>query len=133
MRIWVILLTIASLLSLPFSGSLAAEHDSRNSSIQSTSAAEHHASSVTSDANDCADSVALSESSEHCCDETASSLDCTKCPPDCGHCVMSDSGSTAALTMQQTFSSAVVASAVVAKNSFYQLLTGQPSPPPIIS
>ncbi len=66
-----------------------------------------------------------------CCDDLS---DCgTKCPADCGHCVMFGHGCSAALnslnlhTPIQAFSSSVLAA------SFYSLLTSKPTPPPIIA
>lgn len=139
MRFWIVFVTICSLLSLPFSGSMAADnihHAGIGNVSAMPSAAEHdlHISDPATDGTEhCPDSAAVTEAIDDCCYETASGPECSDCPPDCGHCAMSDHGSTAALTMQQAYSSAAVMSAVIGHPSFYQLLSGQPTPPPIIS
>lgn len=135
MRFWIVLMTMCSLLSLPFSGSMAADSVHHASMMQSASEHEQHMSAGSSDdAEHCPmTSPAPVEIVHDCCDENVSGTACGSCPPDCGHCVMSDHGSSAALTMQQTHSHAAFTFSVVGKSSFYQLLSGQPTPPPIIS
>jgi hypothetical protein len=138
MRYWIVLLTICSLLSLPFSGSVVANNTRHSEAMQSAPEhhprmSEHNAEHVADDAEHCPMSMPLSEVVDDCCDDTTDTADCGKCPPDCGQCAMSDHGSTAALSMQQTFTPSVVSAAVADKSSFYQRLSGQPTPPPIIS
>lgn len=131
MRYWIVLLTICSLLSLPFSGNLAADSAHHSNAMQSAPENEQHIAA--DDVEDCPMSTPLNEVAEDCCDDTANTAECGKCPPDCGHCAMSDHCSTAALSMQQTLTQAVLSTPVIGIASFYQLLSGQPTPPPIIS
>ncbi|RUO31095.1 hypothetical protein [Aliidiomarina soli] len=138
MRFWIVLMTICSLLSLPFSGSMAADtvHHSNDHSNEMHAMSEHdqhESASATEDGEHCPQSMPVTEVADDCCDDNANGPECGSCPPDCGHCAMSDHGSCAALTMQQTFAQSVINSAVVSTSSFYQLLSGQPTPPPIIS
>lgn len=131
MRFWIVLMTMFSLLSLPFSGSMADDSVHHSSTMQSTPSHDHTGpEAMAEDSEHCPES---DERLEDCCYETAGGVECTNCPPDCGHCVMSDHGSSATLTVQQTFSSPVVLAPVITQTSFYQLLSGQPTPPPIIS
>lgn len=148
MRLWIILMTVCSLLSLPFSGSMAADSAHHSEMMQAAPAhAQHMATSTSgtsesntskttsSEANSsehCPESMPAVEMADDCCDDNSSN-ECGSCPPDCGHCAMSDHGSSAALPMQQTFTPSVVSAPVTGKSSFYQRLSGQPTPPPIIS
>lgn len=134
MRFWIVLMTVCSLLSLPFSGSMASDSVSHGDMMQN---ATEHAHSMPEHAVDeaehCPDSMGMAETLEDCCVDTPDGPECTSCPPDCGHCAMSDHGSSAALTMQQTYTPSVALAPLVSHISFYQLLSGQPTPPPIIS
>lgn len=134
MRFWIILMTVCSLLSLPFSGSMAADSAHHSNAMQSPAEhGEHMSVQASDDAEHCPTSMPPIEMVDDCCEDTINGPECGTCPPDCGHCAMSDHGSTAALPMQQTFTQAVVSTPVVSKSSFYQRLSGQPTPPPIIS
>lgn len=134
MRFWIVLLTICSLFSLPFSGSMADDAVYHSNAMQSASEHAHHMpDQVADDGEHCPVSAEPVEAMEDCCSDTASGPECSNCPPDCGHCAMSDHGSCAALNMQQTYSPSVALAPVVSHITFYQLLSGQPTPPPIIS
>ncbi|RAJ93596.1 hypothetical protein B0I24_1171 [Aliidiomarina maris] len=169
MRLWILFVTMCSLLSLPFSGTLAATdvmHDHRMQVTSVSAQHEHRAESSTKNlvkhsvemsehmASSSQQPTASADDSEHCPSmagnppnsthstgivldqgtaDYCEDMDCTDCPPDCGHCVASGHGSCATLTWQQVATHAVMLSPVVAHTSFYQLLSGQPSPPPIIS
>lgn len=165
MRFWILFVTMCSLLSLPFSGTLAATDVMHDHRMQETSASAHHehgAESSTKHSVEMSQHMASSpqqptasaDDSEHCPSmagnpsnsaqstgivldqgtaDSCEDMDCADCPPDCGHCIGSGHGSCATLTWQQAATHAVMLSPVVANTSFYQLLSGQPSPPPIIS
>ena len=140
MRFWIVLMTICSLLSLPFSGSMAADSAHHTNAMQSApehsqqmAHGHHMPAPAMDDAEHCPVSMPAVEMVHDCCEDTTNGPECGSCPPDCGHCVMSDHGSTAALPMQQTFTHSVVSAPVVSDASFYQRLSGQPTPPPIIS
>lgn len=165
MRFWILFVTMCSLLSLPFSGTLAVtgvmhdhrmqdtsvsvqyEHVAESSTKNSVELREHMASSSQErtgsdgDSEHCPSMAGSPSNNEHsagimldhgtadCCED----MDCSDCPADCGHCVASGHGSCATLTWQNTATSPVMLSPLVADTSFYQLLSGQPTPPPIIS
>lgn len=83
--------------------------------------------------------VEIVESADHtqssmaadCCDNLS---DCgTKCPADCGHCVMFGHGCTAALNNLNIQTPILAFSASALAASFYSLLTSKPTPPPIIA
>ena len=134
MRLWIIVMTVCSLLSLPFSGSMAADSVHHNGTMDATS--DHESKmpmQAVEDAEHCPVNMSSTESFDDCCEDTMNGPECTNCPPDCGHCAMSDHGSTASLSVQQTLAQPAVASPVTRKSSFYQRLSGQPTPPPIIS
>lgn len=134
MRFWIILITVCSLFSLPFSGSMAADTVHDSNAMQFEAGHEQHMSAApTDEAEHCPVGSSATEVVDDCCDDTTNEPECGSCPPDCGHCLMSDHGSTAALTMQQLLTASVVTSRVIGKSSFYQRLSGQPTPPPIIS
>lgn len=66
-----------------------------------------------------------------CCDDAS---DCgTKCPADCGHCVMFGHGCTAALNSLNIQAPILAFSPSALAASFYSLLTSKPTPPPIIA
>lgn len=134
MRFWIVLMTVCSLLSLPFSGSMASDNVNHSNMMQTDADHAHGmAEQRDEDAEHCPDSMEVAEAKEDCCFDSPDGPECTNCPPDCGHCAMSDHGSSAALSMQQTYSPSVALAPLVSHKSFYQLLSGQPTPPPIIS
>ncbi|WP_138984195.1 MULTISPECIES: hypothetical protein [Alishewanella] len=135
--VWFIMTT---LLLLPFSGngSVVMDHDNM-------SAAQVVMPKNASDQDHCEQMAArLAEVRAHyaaaandlaapedCCDEA---LDCASfCGTDCGHCAMSGHGCSAALTAFSWLQAPHFASAMNATPSFYTLLNGQPTPPPIIA
>lgn len=136
MRCWIIVMTICSLLSLPFSGSMAADsaHHSETTHVISTPGhGQHNSAEKTEQVEHCPVSMPTAEMVDDCCEDSMNGPECTSCPPDCGHCAMSDHCSSAALMMQQTITPPALASPVFGNASFYQRLSGQPTPPPIIS
>ncbi|RUO35765.1 hypothetical protein [Aliidiomarina sanyensis] len=140
MRHWVVIITLASLLLLPFSG-----NSTSMPSAQMTAPAHHtmqDAAAETQDAHCEMMAAKLAEIRQQrqatsspvmndCCEDPA---DCfLECSSDCGHCVMSGHGCSAATSAVIGQRPLVAHDRAFSKTSRYSLLLAKVSPPPIIS
>lgn len=161
MRNWFVWFVVGSLFLLPFSGSSATvpAANGMNHHVMASSVVEHepvseHEMVVSEqsiskhcDTENQASKVAAppTENAHHssvdeetaasaladCCDNPT---DCgTKCPSDCGHCVMFGHGCTAALNNLNVQAPILAFLPSTTVTSFYSLLTSKPTPPPIIA
>lgn len=157
MRIWLVIITMCSLLLLPFSGNSSVVPNSHTMAVGVSLATTMPAAQIETEiaeAEHCnlmaamhANKKAASESAEHslieqasakhtaahmdCCEEGA---DCfAQCAADCGHCVGAGHGCSAISAFVQLTSSAVIQASVPFAVSNYSLLFVHPAKPPIIA
>ena len=140
MRFWVLCVTVCSLLLLPFSGSSTVLPDLHSMDNEESIIAS--AAKTIDDAH--CESMAESMAEEHqlqpdqhtkakmdCCDDTPDCL--TKCPADCGHCVSSGHGCSAAAAALEFNHPVVMHDDAVSPLSHYSFILVKTSPPPIIA
>ena len=156
MRLWLLALTLVSLLLLPFAGASASignlwaqsMHGMGTTLISEASAVEHHIdanareSSGDAEYDHCAAMAAAanahaqsndenSQSSASCCDNH--DVCDTECASDCGHCVVSGHGCSAATAGIQILAFAFAQQNIRRSTPTYSLLLVQGTPPPIIA
>lgn len=162
MRIWLVIITMCSLLLLPFSGNSSVLPNSPTMAVGGSLATTMPAAQIETEiaeAEHCnlmaamhANKKAASESAEHSLIEqvpaeqasakhTAAHMDCceegadcfAQCAADCGHCVGAGHGCSAISAFVQLTSSAVIEALVPFAISNYSLLFVHPAKPPIIA
>ncbi|WP_194756400.1 hypothetical protein [Aliidiomarina indica] len=139
MRFLIVIVTVFSLLLLPFSGNSAVMPDAHSMPSQPIVASEL----AVDDAAHCelmaarlaevrqGRSAASAEQATDCCDEMSDCL--TDCSTDCGHCVMSGHGCSAAAAALQLNNPVVMHDSAVSRTSLYSFTLAKATPPPIIT
>lgn len=105
-------------------------HSAHSESVEATESTESMESMESTESAAISSESASNELAQ-CCDDVS---ECgTKCPADCGHCVMFGHGCSAVLSNLNLRTPILSFSPAIIAPSFYSLLTSKPTPPPIIS